>query len=74
MKFGFDYVFFSQVTFDINMYTDRKQSKETKDAVSKSVFAPHPTILQALPVGYRHGSNSKTGHNKSNFGNENAAA
>lgn len=41
MKFGFDYVFFSQVTFDINMYTDRKQSKETKDAVSKSVFAPH---------------------------------
>lgn len=44
MKFGFDYVFFSQVIFDINMYTDRKQSKETKDAVSKSVFAPHPTI------------------------------
>lgn len=44
MTFGFDYVFFSQVTFDINMYTDRKLSKETKDVVSKSVFAPHPTI------------------------------
>lgn len=36
--------FLLQVTFDINMYTDRKQSKETKNVVSKRIFAPHSTI------------------------------
>lgn len=42
--------FFLQVTFDINMYTDGKQSKETKNVVSKNVSAPH----LASSVGYRH--------------------